>query len=166
MIIGILQNTPLWVWAVLVGLLALGLLQTRTRSVNRLLILLLPAIMIPLSLYAVMASFGVSIAAFSAWAAGLAMAVTVNGLVFMRPKGVRYSLEDQRFQLPGSWVPLALMLTIFCTRFVVGVSTGLNSPTVGTVGFVGCVSVVLGSCSGLFLSRAMRILSVQHHVHA
>jgi hypothetical protein len=89
------------------------------------------------------------------------MAVAVNG-----PKDVRYSLEDQRFQLPGSWVPLALMLTIFCTRFVVGVSTGLNSPIVGTVGFVGCVSVVLGSSSGLFLSRAMRILSVQHHVHA
>jgi hypothetical protein len=94
------------------------------------------------------------------------MAVAVNGLVFMSPKDVRYSLEDQRFQLPGSWVPLALMLTIFCTRFVVGVSTGLNSPIVGTVGFVGCVSVVLGSSSGLFLSRAMRILSVQHHVHA
>jgi hypothetical protein len=78
----------------------------------------------------------------------------------MSPKGVGYSLEDQRFKLPGSWVSLALMLTIFCTRFVVGASTGLNSPIVGTVGFVGCASVVLGSCSGLFLSRAMRIFSV------
>jgi hypothetical protein len=66
MIIGVLQNTPRWVWAVLLGLVVLGLLQTRTRRVNRLLVLLLPAIMIPLSLYAVMASFGVSVAAFSA----------------------------------------------------------------------------------------------------
>jgi Family of unknown function (DUF6622) len=166
MIIGILQNTPLWVWAVLLGLVVLGSLQARTRRVNRILVLLLPATMIPLSLYAVMASFGVSIAAFGAWAAGVAIAVAVNSLVFMSPKGVRYSLEDQKFELPGSWVPLALLLTIFCTRFVVGASTGLNSPIVGTVGFVGCVSMVLGSCSGLFLSRAMRILSVQHHVHA
>src|SRR5262245_15969630 len=54
-----------------------------------------------------------SIAAFGAWAAGVAITVAVNGLVFMSPRGVRYSLEDQKkFELPGSWVPLALMLAM------------------------------------------------------
>ena len=166
MIVGILQNTPLWVWGVLVGLLALGLLQTRARRVSRQFVSLLPAIMVLLSLFAVVASFGASVAALSAWAVGLAMGVVVNGVVLLGPKGVRYDLKDRTFELPGSWVPLALMLTIFCTRFAVGVSTGLNSPLVGTVGFIGCVSVILGSCSGLFLSRAMRTLSLQHAVHA
>jgi len=166
MIIGILQNTPLWVWVVLLGLMALGLPQTRSRKVSRLLVLLVPAIMVPLSLYAVIASFGVSTAGLSAWVAGVAAAVAVNGLVFLSPKGVHYSVEDQAYELPGSWVPLALMLTIFCARFAVGVSTPLSASIVSTVGFVGGVSVILGACSGLFLSRSMRILSVQRRAAA
>jgi hypothetical protein len=166
MIFWVLQNTPLWVWGVLVGLLALGLLQTRTRRVSGLLVTLLPATMLLLSLLAVIASFGASVAPLGAWAAGLVIAVAVNGLVFLTPKGVRYDPTDRRFEVPGSWMPLVLMLTIFCTRFAVGVATGLNSPLVGTVRFVGCVSVILGCCSGLFLSRAMRTLSLQHAVHA
>jgi hypothetical protein len=157
MIIGILQNTPLWVWVVLLGLVVLGLLQARTRKVSRFLVLLVPAIMVPLSLYAVIASFGVSTVGLTAWVAGVAAAVAVNGLAFLSPKGVRYSVENQTFELPGSWVPLALMLMIFCARFAVGVSTALSASIVGTVGFVGGVSVILGTCSGLFLSRAMRI---------
>src|SRR5262245_31571067 len=76
------------------------------------------------------------------------------------------TVSKTKGQLPGSWVPLALFLMIFCTRFVVRVSTALNSPIVGAVGFVGSVSVILGSCSGLFLSRAVRTLSLRHAVHA
>jgi hypothetical protein len=49
----VLWNTPLWVWGVLAVLLALGLVQARNRKVSGLLILLLPATMIPLSLYGV-----------------------------------------------------------------------------------------------------------------
>lgn len=161
---GILQNTPLWVWGVLLGLLALGLSQTRTRKVGRLAVLLFPATMIPLSLLAVIASFGPTFGPFSAWVVGLAGAVTLNGFVSSGPSGVRYSLDDQRFEVPGSWVPLVLMLTIFCTRFALGLTTALSPSIVGTASFVGCVSVVLGGCSGLFLSRAMRTLAVARRI--
>jgi hypothetical protein len=164
MILTILQNIPLWVWAVLLVLLALGLSQTRTRMITRPLVLLLPGVMIPLSLYAVSASFGASFAAFSAWAIGLAIAVTLNALVFLGPNGVRYNPDSRRFELPGSWVPLILMLTIFCARFVLGVATALSPSIVSTASFVLCVSAILGICSGLFLSRAMRTLSVQRAI--
>lgn len=166
MIKTIALNTPLWVWAVLLALIAFGLSQTRTRRVTHLFVLLLPAVMIPLSLLAVTTSFGIRFGPLSAWALGFAGAVTLNGLVFLGPKGVRYSVGDQRFELPGSWVPLLLMLTIFCTRFALGVSAALNPSIVGTPSFVGSVSTILGICSGLFLSRATRILSVQRGVPA
>jgi len=161
MVIGILQNTPLWVWGVLLGLLALGLSQTRTRKVTRLLVLLLPALMITLSFYSVIASFGIGLAAIGAWAIGLAGAVALNGFGLFGPNGIRYSLEDQRFELPGSWLPLVLMLTIFCTRFVLGVATALNPSMVGTTGFIVCMSAILGLCSGIFLSRGIRTLAVR-----
>jgi len=166
MVVAILQNTPLWVWPLLLGLLALGLLQTRRRRVARPFVLMLPAIMVPLSLYAVATSFGVGFGPLGAWAIGLVVAVAINGSVLLGPTGVRYSVDDQKFELPGSWVPLALIMTIFCTRFVLGVTTALNPAIIGTESFVGCVSAVLGICSGLFLSRAMRTLSVRHRTTA
>jgi hypothetical protein len=162
----ILWNTPLWVWGVLAVLLALGLAQARNRRVSGLLILLLPATMIPLSLYGVAASFGASLGALSEWAIGLGAALTLNGLVFVGPRGVRYDAVNGRFEIPGSWVPLVLMLTIFSTRFVFAVMKALNPSIVGTATFIGSVSVILGFCSGLFLSRAIRALKLRRGVHA
>jgi hypothetical protein len=154
----ILWNTPLWVWSILAVLLALGLVQARNRKVSGLLILVLPATMIPLSLYGVAASFGASLAALSAWAIGFGAALTLNGFVFFGPRGVRYDAVDGRFEVPGSLVPLALMLTIFSTRFVFAVVKALNPSIVGAATFIGFVSGILGFCSGVFLSRAIRAL--------
>ena len=162
----VLWNTPLWVWGVLAVLLALGLVQARNRKVSGLLILLLPATMIPLSLYGVAASFGANLAALSAWAIGFGAALTLNGLVFFGPRGVRYDAVDGRFEVPGSWVPLVLMLTIFSTRFVFAVVKALNPSIVGAATFIGFVSGILGFCSGLFLSRAIRALKLRRGVHA
>lgn len=166
MALAILRNTPLWVWGVLAGLLVLGLAQARNRKVSRLLILLLPATMIPLSLYGIAASFGVSLGALGAWTIGLGAALTLNGFVFLGPRGLRYDPVDGRFEVPGSWVPLVLMFTIFNTRFVFAVVKALNPSIVGEASFIGCVSAILGFCSGLFLSRAIRALSLRRGVLA
>lgn len=166
MVLAILRNAPLWVWGVLAALLILGLVQARDRKVSSLLILLLPAAMIPLSLYGVVASFGISFSALGAWAIGLGAALTLNELVFLGPRGVRYNGVDGRFEVPGSWVPLVLMLTIFSARFVFAATAAMNPSIVGAVTFIGCVSVTLGFCSGLFLSRAIRALSLRRGVVA
>jgi hypothetical protein len=162
----ILRNTPLWVWGVLALLLALGLAQVRNRKISGLLILPLPATMIPLSLYGVAASFGASLGALSAWAIGAGAALTLNGLVFLGPRGLRYDAVDGRFEVPGSWIPLVLMLTIFSTRFVFAATTAMNPSIVGTAAFIGCASAILGFCSGLFLSRAIRALYLRRGVLA
>ena len=54
----IMTNTPAWVFALFFALLALGLLQTRTRTVRQLPALLLPAGMVALSLAGINSSFG------------------------------------------------------------------------------------------------------------
>jgi hypothetical protein len=59
-----------------------------------------------------------------------------------------------------------LMLTIFSTRFVFAATVAMSPSIVGAVTFIGCVSVILGFCSGLFLSRAIRALSLRRGVVA
>jgi len=166
MALAILRDAPFWVWGVLLALLVLGLAQARDRKVSSILILVMPASMIPLSLYGVVASFGVSPGALGAWTIGLGLALTLNALLRLGPRGVRYDAIDARFEVPGSWVPLVLMLTIFSTRFVFAATTAINPSIVGAPIFIACASGILGFCSGLFLSRAIRVLGLLRGVVA
>jgi hypothetical protein len=161
MISGILQNTPAWVWAVFIALLAFGLMQARNRRIPRILVFVLPAVMLPLSLYAVEAAFGFAPLPLSAWCIGVATAVALNQAIFQTPAGVRFVSSENKFDLPGSWLPLMLMMTIFCARFVLGVARVMNPALIGNSTFIVTVSAILGLCSGMFLARSIRILAVQ-----
>ena len=161
MVTGILQNTPYWVWGVFILLLVVGLSQTRTRSVSRPLIFLLPFIMIPLSFSTIASAFGIRPLSVIAWGLGIAAAFALNIFVFRAPSGVRYLGDAGKFEVPGSLVPLVLMMTIFLARFVLGVTRAVNPALVATDLFAGAVSGVLGICSGLFAARAMHMLAAQ-----
>lgn len=159
MITGILQHTPYWVWGIFVLLLVLGLMQTRTRSVSRALVFLLPMIMIPLSFSTIMMTFGIKPLPVTSWVVGIAASLLLNGFVFRAPAGVRYA--SGKFEIPGSWIPLLLMMTIFLARFVIGVTRAVNPSLVASDVFAASVSAILGFCSGLFASRAIKILAAQ-----
>jgi hypothetical protein len=161
MVTGILQNTPYWVWGVLVLLLVLGLSQTRTRSVSPVLVFVLPLIMIPLSFYAVAASFGIRPLPLTAWALGIVAALALNRFAFRAPAGVRFLRDAGKFEIPGSWIPLFLMMVIFLARFVLGVTTAVNPALAGNEIFTGAVGAILGLCSGTFAARAMKTLSAR-----
>lgn len=157
MTLDILHNTPIWIWLVLAALLAFGLVQTRRRRPPRALVFLLPAIMIALSLYSLRASFGWQVDALGSWAIGVLAAFVLNGAVFRSPTGIGYDGVARTFDIPGSWIPLLLMMTIFCTRFVIGVTTAISPSAVAEPNFIRAVCALLGLCSGLFAARALRI---------
>ena len=105
MALGILQNTPYWVWGIFLLLLVLGLSQTRARKVSRVLVYVLPAIMIPLSLSAILGMFGAGPLPLTAWALGIVAAFVLNVFVFRAPSAVRYDRAQQKFEVGGSVVP-------------------------------------------------------------
>jgi hypothetical protein len=157
MSIEILRNTPIWVWLVFIGLLALGLAQTRRRKVPRAMVFLLPAIMIALSIYSVRASFGWQANALGGWIVGAALAVLIGRRLGGSTGNARRDAAAGAYDVPGSWWPLAVMMTIFCTRFVIGVSAALRPDILVEPNFVRGISVLLGLCSGFFVARALRI---------
>jgi hypothetical protein len=161
MAFAILKNTPLWAWAILVGLIVVGLLQARQRYVPPALVVLLPAAMIAFSLVSLRSSFGWQLDAQASWAAGVAVAAILNSQVFLAPRGVRYDAATNRFEMPGSWVPLLLMLAIFSARYVINVTAAISPATVADANFIRAISMMLGFCSGLFLARSLLILHVR-----
>lgn len=149
----VLQHTPTWVWALLVALVALGGSQAFARTVSLRRARLLPLSMCALSLWGVAAAFG-SAAALAAWAVGgvvTALWVRRSGSA----GGACWSAANQTFRLPGSWVPLALILGIFGVKFGVGINLALHPELRQTALFAVGASLTYGVFSGIFAGRAL-----------
>jgi len=156
MLLQILANTPKWVFALFAALLWLGLSQLLTRRVGLSRITLLAVGMSAFSLYGTVSAFNAVPLALLAWLAG---AAAVFALLVARaaPAGTRYDAAARRFTVPGSAVPLALMMGIFFTKYAVGVALGMHLAQANDVSFALPVSALYGAFSGVFAARAARL---------
>jgi hypothetical protein len=157
LIVQVLSHTPVWVYALFFALLVFGLMQTRTRTVGKLPALLLPAGMIALSLAGINSSFGLGPIPMLAWGAALTI-TAVAGYVLFRDKRIHYKATDGKFFIPGSWIPLAVMMAIFFAKYVYAVMSALKAEVTSTPMFIGALSAVYGLLSGYFASRAVNLI--------
>jgi hypothetical protein len=158
MLTQIIDSTPKWVFGVFFVLLWYCWMQSRTREASKLRVLILPIIMIFLSLGGVFASFHGHLPSLIAWAIGCMVAVVGNHMSGA-PSGVRYNPETKRFHLPGSWTPLALMMVIYCAKYVDGAMTAMRPDIQATTAFAVVLSIIFGCLSGTFFGRFLRIWS-------
>lgn len=155
----ILTHTPLWVFGLFFGLVYLGYLQSRTRQVSRGRLIVLPLAMLAWSLYSVWSTFDAHLTALAAWACAW-VAVVVIGLAWVPSRRVAYDASTAQFTVPGSWMPLALMMGIFFFRYAVAVVHATNPDVFGTTTAVVVVAGTYGLFSGMFMARALRVLAV------
>ena len=154
MLVEILKRTPPWVFVLFFVLIAFGYSQSRNRVVSRVNVTLLPVVMIVLSFYSVLSAFGIAFVGLISWVFGVGVAVWL-GVTLARPVGVRFSTETQLLSVPGSWLPLVLMMAIFFTRYAVGVMLARHLPIVYAPAFIGSISLWYGFLSGIFFARAL-----------
>jgi hypothetical protein len=146
----ILAHTPVWVWGLLVLLLALGTLYLRERRVSRARLSLVPLGLAALSISGVLSGFGA--AGVVAWLLGVGLAFAINTQLRWT-RGARR--EGAAFVLP-----LVLMLAIFVLNYALNVwramaAQGGAAPSTA-VGLG--VSLLFGVLSGLLAARAWRVL--------
>lgn len=151
----ILRFTPNWVFALLAGLIALGVLQSRTRHVRVWQALLLPTVMLLFSLSGVVLSRGLSWPAISTWAAGLLIAAAL-GFRFMRSDLATYDADRGRLAVAGSWIPLFAILGIFLVRYAMGVLSARHAAVLALPTVQLSISFALGAMSGIFVARGLR----------
>ena len=144
--------------AMLAALLALGYLQTRPRRVGLGRATLLPASMLAWSLWGVTANFG-SAAALAAWALGVLGAAAATARL-PAPAGARWVAATRSFDLPGSWVPLALIVALFAVKFGAGVSLALHPELRDAPAFAVGASLTFAAFSGVFAGRALGLLQL------
>jgi len=152
----ILQHTPAWVFGLFAVLLAFGSRQLLPTQAGLRRLTVMPVAMAGLSAFGMVSAFGSQPAALAAWAG---TAATALWLVMQRPTpaGVRYDGTRMRFTLPGTAVPLVLMMGIFFTKYAVAVQMALHPQLARQAGFALVVSTLYGAFAGVFLGRSLRL---------
>jgi len=155
----ILKNTPVWVWGLFGALLALGLSQVRTRNVSAMRMTLMPVAMATLSLYGTVSAFGKSplfAGVMAVWLAGAALMLVLAGSR-AAPEGTHYDAASRSFTVPGSFVPLGLIMGIFLTKYIVGVDLAMQPSLASDGTYTLIVGGLYGLFSGTFAGRALRL---------
>jgi hypothetical protein len=158
-----LQHIPVWVFALLLGLIALGLLQTRTRHVGQRRLLGINIALTVFTLVGVVQQWRhtpwLAVGLLS-WAASCAVVAWGLGQG-AAPAGASYNAETRRFTVPGSWLPLALFMAIFACKFVEGMLSATEPEALHSVHAAMGISALYGLFSGLLHARALRLLKLQ-----
>ena len=158
-IVPVLRGTPLWVWGLLAGLLVLGISQLRDRTASLLRVSLLPLAMSLFSVSGTASALGGSphrAMALSAWliAAAIAFAVALLARGRGGAASAQYDPARRLFLLPGSVVPLLLIVGIFLVKYVVGVDLAMAPQLVQEAPYVLTVAALYGAFTGVFVGRA------------
>ncbi len=162
----VLQQTPVWVWGLLAGLIGLGLSQARARKASLARVALMPVTMTALSLWGTVSAFGGSPLfgyVMLAWMFGASVMVAVVAPM-APPRGAGYDGATRTFTLPATWVPLALILVIFLTKYVVGVDLAMQPGLARDGEYALVVGVLYGLSSGIFAGRAARLWRLAFHL--
>ncbi|QHE87509.1 DUF6622 family protein [Hydrogenophaga sp. BPS33] len=156
-IVPVLRNTPTWVWGLLAALMVLGLSQVRDRTASLARVSLMPLAMTVFSVsgtYTALAATLHQALALGAWllTAALAFALVARGCA-----DAQYDPSRRLYRLPGSTVPLLLMLGIFLTKYVVGVDLTMSPQLVQDAAYVTCIATLYGAFTGVFIGRASQL---------
>lgn len=157
MLMQILRHTPAWVWLLGAALLAYGLLQLRPRRVRPARLLGLPLALMALGLWSMAPGFAALPVTAAVWLAALA-AGAAAGLRVTPPAGSAWDTTARQLLLPGSVLPLLLIVSIFVLRYAVGVGSALHPEWRSLLPLQAALAVVFGLLSGFFVGRSLGLL--------
>ena len=165
MLLQIIKGTPLWVWGLLAALLWLGFGRPGPASSAASAPPCSPAIFVVLSLAGVVTAFGGNALAVAIWAVGVGMAVGVGQRLMPRLRATWQAASDT-LQIDGSWLPLALIVSLFFVKFTAGVSMAIHPGLASETDFVVACSLAYGFFSGLFAARGLQLWQVRSAARA
>ena len=162
LLVQVFAHTPPWLYILFLALVAIGVFQIAARRVGFKRALLVPLAMVGLSISGVASGFFALPVALLAW--GLAAAAAAVLLLAKAPPvGTEYEAATGRFAIPGSTLPLVLIMGIFFTKYTVGV-TLLHAPQLAhQMSFALPVSALYGIFSGVFAGRATSLWRLAAH---
>lgn len=156
-IVPILRSTPTWVWGLLATLLAVGFSQVRDRTASLARVSFMPLSMGTFSAWGTLSALGSSPLLAQALVLWLAAAAVTFALLAPGRAKAGYDAATRTFSLPGSFVPLLLIVGIFLVKYVVGVELAMAPRLMQDTQYALTVAGVYGAFTGIFVGRAARL---------
>jgi hypothetical protein len=157
----ILSHTPLYIWGILALLVSRGVAASKQRETQVGKLAILPIAMLALSVVGIDNSFGFQGVAALVWIVALVMGAALGWRTVDAATTLACRERGSVVQA-GSWLPLVLMMGVFCTKYAVGVAIAIAPALRHAMPFVIIASALYGMFSGLFAGRLLRNLAIYH----
>ncbi|MBV8500643.1 MAG: hypothetical protein JO006_02880 [Paucibacter sp.] len=162
----VLSHVPLWVWAIFGYIVLIGLKQSKETRLTLRRLIVLPGLWLCFGAWGVIGRYGLLSLPTAAWLAGLAIGLGLGLGLMLRSgsavEGARLDAEAELYVVPGSWLPLGLMLSIFVAKFAQGVLLSMHPQWASLLIVQLVTGLGFGTISGCMLGRTARILQVAH----
>lgn len=146
----IIAKIPLFVWPLFSALLIAGLRARKTNMVPLGVLLLIPSIFFGWSLFALLSREPLDPLAIFLWILCLAVGLFI-GFFHIQRLRLEFDREKKRVKMPGSWIPLILSMSIFSSKFSVGMMRAMLPHLEGSVLFLSLElfsTIILGVFAG------------------
>jgi hypothetical protein len=146
-----MSEIPFYVWPVFVVLLVGGLKARKTTSMPLTALVLIPLAFFIWSFFSLYQTYDTI--ALSIWILSLSAGVFIG---YKHMQGYELRFFKKQVELPGSWIPLILSMSIFTSKFSLGVMGSLFPDL--TITLI-CLELTSALILGVFLGRAFCCLA-------
>lgn len=156
----LLRQTPIWVYPLFLFLLFMGWQQTRDRKVIFFVPFIFPVIMAIYSMVTSLPLFN-----WSDSGTMLLLLFSLSAVVFLlsnrqKINGAVYLARDRQFFIPGSYLPLTIILIVFSVKYVTEACMTLSPEIANTLYFRATLAIINGTLLGFFISRIAQYVRV------
>ncbi|MBA2369830.1 MAG: hypothetical protein H0V82_12560 [Candidatus Protochlamydia sp.] len=115
----IITKIPVFVWPLFAILLLSGLRARKTNEVPLAVLLLIPSIFFGWSLFSFFGKYATNPLAIFFWFLCLGVGFFI-GFSHMQKLKLQFDKQKKKVEMPGSWIPLMLSMSIFTAKFAIG----------------------------------------------
>ena len=152
----IIANIPLFVWPLFAVLLIGGLKARKTRLVPLKDLLLIPIAFFGWSLFSFFDRYASDPLAILLWILSLGVGSFI-GFSHIQRLNLRCERQKKAIEMPGSWIPLMLSMSIFTTKFSMGMMRAMLPHLENSILFLG-LELLSGIFLGIFTGRGVSCL--------
>ena len=149
----IITNIPLFVWPLFAILLIGGLKARKTGVVPLRVLILVPVAFFSWSLSSFVERYAADSLSIFLWILCLGVGFFV-GFSHIRRLNLRCDKQNKMIEMPGSWIPLALSMSVFFARFAIGMIRGMQPHLEDSILLLG-LELFSGIILGIFIGRAI-----------
>ena len=152
----IITKIPIFVWPLFVVMLLGGLRARKKNIIPLLVVLLIPALFFIWSIFSFFGKYGSDPVSILLWVFCLGMGFLI-GFSHMQKLQLRFDKQKRKVEMPGSWIPLMLSISIFTSKFSIGMMGSMLPHLNGSILFLG-IELFATSILGVVAGRGIGCL--------